>query len=79
MAWKADPSSVHKSWDIYFRNTDAERDHSEVGEGVVTLFSCRPHASNGSMDFIALNGDNRMAVKLLVLPQDMSSTTHACM
>lgn len=29
-AWKADPQSVHKSWDVYFRYSDAGRDGSSV-------------------------------------------------
>lgn len=29
-AWKVDPTSVHKSWDVYFRHSDAGRDASEV-------------------------------------------------
>ncbi len=29
-AWKADPSSVHKSWDVYFRNSDAGKGGAEA-------------------------------------------------
>lgn len=25
-AWKVDPGSVHKSWDVYFRHSDAGMD-----------------------------------------------------
>ncbi|CAM9192574.1 unnamed protein product [Ascophyllum nodosum] len=28
-SWKADPSSVHKSWDVYFRHSEAGRDVSQ--------------------------------------------------
>lgn len=29
-AWKTDPNSVHKSWDVYFRHSDAGRDGAEA-------------------------------------------------
>ncbi|CAN0289931.1 unnamed protein product [Laminaria digitata] len=29
-AWTADPGSVHKSWDAYFRHSDAGRDGTEA-------------------------------------------------
>ena len=44
-SWKADPSSVHKSWDVYFRHSEAGRDVSQVGRARMTrgcLADCRP-------------------------------------
>lgn len=34
-AWKADPKSVHKSWDVYFRHTDSGRGGSTVSRRLV--------------------------------------------
>lgn len=29
-AWKVDPKSVHKSWDVYFRHSDAGKDGTQA-------------------------------------------------